>query len=180
MNSNSTLPVKLNVQYLTEKRLSSFDFSEDDIMKVIQKLDLNKAHGQDNISIRIIKICGKSICKPLRKTYEECLRTDTFTLEWKKGNIVPIFKKGDEQIYKNYRPVSLLPIFGKIIERLIFEEMFPFFIENKLMTANKSGFKCGDSCINQFIAPFPLLTKYNNLFIGLRSSRCFLKYSQSL
>ena len=95
-------------------------------MKVIQTLDLNKAHGQDNISIRIIKICGKSICKPSHKTYEECLRTGTFPLEWKKGNIVPIFKKGDEQIYKNYRPVSLLPIFGKIIERLIFEEMFPF------------------------------------------------------
>ena len=47
-NSNSTLLV----QYLTNKRLSSFDFSEDDIMKVIQKLDPNKAHGQDNVSIR--------------------------------------------------------------------------------------------------------------------------------
>ena len=47
MNSNSTLPV--NLQYLTDKCLSSFDFSEDDIMKIIQKLDPNKAHGQDNI-----------------------------------------------------------------------------------------------------------------------------------
>ena len=52
INSNSTHPV--NVQYLTDKRLSSFNFSED-IMKVIQKLDPNKAHGQDNISsIRMI------------------------------------------------------------------------------------------------------------------------------
>ena len=50
INSNKALPV--NVQYLTDKRLSSFDFSEDDIMKVIQKLDPNKAHGQDNVSIR--------------------------------------------------------------------------------------------------------------------------------
>ena len=91
INSNSTLPV--NVQYLTDKRLPSFDLSEDDIMKVIQKLDPNKAHGQDNISIRMIKICGKSICIPLRKIFEECLRTDIFPLEWKKGNVVPIFKK---------------------------------------------------------------------------------------
>ena len=134
INNNSTLPV--NVQYLTEKRLFSFDFSEDDIMKVIQKLDPNKAHGQDNISIRMIKICGKSICIPLRKIFEECLRTGTFPLEWKKGNVVPIFKKVDKEIYKNYRPVSLQPIFGKILERLIFEEMFPFFIENKLIAAN--------------------------------------------
>ena len=113
-------------------------------MKVIQKLDPNKVHGQDNISIRIIKICGKSIFKPLRKTFEECLRTGTFPLEWKRGNVVPIFKKGDKQIYKNYRPVSLLPIFGKILERLIFDEIFPFFIENKLIAANESGFKSGD------------------------------------
>ena len=121
-------------------------------MKVIQKLDPNKAHGQDNISIRMIKICDKSICKPLRKIFKKCLRTATFPLEWKKGNIVPVFKKGDKQIYKNYLPVSLLPIFEKILERLIFEEMFPFFIENKLLATNQSGFKPGDSCINQLIA----------------------------
>ena len=54
INSNSTLLV--NVQYLTDKRLSSFDLiSEDDIMKVIRKLDPNKAHGQDNISIPMMK-----------------------------------------------------------------------------------------------------------------------------
>ena len=146
-NSNGTLPV--NIQYLTDKRLSSFDFSEDNIMKVIQKLDPNKAHGEDNISIRMIKICGKSICISLRKYFYECLRTGTFPLEWKKGNVAPIFKKGDKQIY---RPVSLPPIFGKILERLIFQEMFPFFIENKLIAANQSGFKPGDSCINQLIA----------------------------
>ena len=149
INSNGTLPV--NVQYLTDKRLSSFDFSEDDIMKVIQELDPNKAHGQNNISIRTIKICGKSICIPLRKIFEECLRTGTVPLEWKKGHVVPIFKKGDKQIYKNYRPISLLPIFAKILERLIFEEMFPFFIENKLIAANQPGLKRGGSCINQLI-----------------------------
>ena len=111
---------------MTDKRLPSFDFSENDIMKGVQKLDPNKAHGQDNISICMIKICGKSICIPLCKIFDECLRTGTSRLEWKKGNVVPIFEKGEKQIYKNYRPVSLLPIFGKILERLIFEEMFPF------------------------------------------------------
>ena len=52
----------------------------------------------------------------------------------------------------HYRPISLLLIFGKILERLIFEEMFLFFLENKLVAANQSGFKSGDSCINQLIA----------------------------
>ena len=83
---------------MNDKRLSSFDFLEDDIMKVIQQLNPNKAHGQDNINIR--------------KIFEECLRTGTFPLEWKKNHIVPVFEK---QIYKNYRPVSLLLTFGKIL-----------------------------------------------------------------
>ena len=42
---------------------------------------------------------------------EECLRTGIFPLDWKKDNVVPTFKEGDKQIYKNYRPVSLQPIF---------------------------------------------------------------------
>ena len=79
-------------------------------MKVIQKLDPNMVHGQDSISIRMIKICGKSICKPLRKIFEECFRTGTFPLEGKNYNVVPIFKIGDKQIYKNHWPVSLLSI----------------------------------------------------------------------
>ena len=120
-------------------------------MKVIQKLDPNKAHGQDNISICIIKICGKSICRALCKIFKECLRTGTFPLDWNRGNIVPIFKKGSKQIYKNYLPVSLLPNFGKVLENLIFEEIFQLFIENKLIAANQSGFKPGDSCVNQLV-----------------------------
>ena len=79
----------------------------------------------------MIKICGKSICqfnvaKQLHKIFEESLITGTFPLEWKRYNIVPIFKKGDKQVYKNYRPVLFLPISGKILEKLNFEQMFPF------------------------------------------------------
>ena len=65
---------------------------------------------------------------------------------------VPIFKKGDKQLVKNYRPVSLLPITGKIFERLLYNQMFEFFIRNDLISHNRSGFKPGDSCINQFFS----------------------------
>ena len=59
-----------------------------------------------------------------------CLRTDKFPLEWKKANILPIHEKCDKQAVKNYRPVSLLPICGKIFERLLYNEMLNFFLEN--------------------------------------------------
>ena len=50
-------------------------------MKVIQNLDPKKARGRDNISIRMIKIYGQSVWKPLRKIFEECLKIGTFPLE---------------------------------------------------------------------------------------------------
>ena len=80
------------------------------------------------------------------------MESGSFPSEWKKGNVVPIHKKDDKQCLKNYRPISLLPICGKIFEKLIFNEMFKFFIENELISPNQSGFKPGDSCINQLLA----------------------------
>ena len=69
-----------------------------------------------------------------------------------KANVVPVHKKGDKQCLKNYRPVSLLPICGKILERQIFNGMFRFFIENNLISSNQSGFKPGDSRIIQLLS----------------------------
>ena len=116
-----------HIKYLTDNRLSFLNFSHDKIAKVIQNLDPNKAHGHDNISIRMVKVCGPSIYKPLEIIFNQCLETDVFPSEWKKGKIVPIDKKGDKQMLQNYCPVSLLPICGKILERLMFNEMFEFF-----------------------------------------------------
>ena len=93
---------------------------------MIQNLDPNKAHGHDNIGI--LKICGSSIYKPLEMIFKQCIETDVFPSEWKKANCVPIRKTGDKKTLENYRPVSLLPICGKILERIMFNEMFNFSI----------------------------------------------------
>ena len=81
-------------------------------MNIINALNINKAHGYDDISIRMIKLCGKSIVKPLSMIFNNCIDTGTFPDIWKRSNIIPVHKKDDKQIVDNYRPVSLLPIFG--------------------------------------------------------------------
>ena len=118
---------------MTDNRLSSVSFPQDDIAKIIQNIDPDKTHGHDKISIRMLKICVSSIYKPLEMIFKQCIETGVFSSKWKKGNVVPIHKKGDKQTLENYRPVSLLPICGKILERLLFHKMFNFFIENKLI-----------------------------------------------
>ena len=75
----------------------------------------------------MLKICGSSVYKPLEMIFNQCNETGVFPFGWKKDNIVPIPKKGSKQTLKNYRPVSLLPICGKILERFLFNKMFTFF-----------------------------------------------------
>ena len=67
----------------------------------------NKSHGHDILSIRMFKLCGESIYKPLNLTFKSCLETSQFPSEWKKGNVVPVFKKGGKQLVKMYRPIFL-------------------------------------------------------------------------
>ena len=100
----------------------------------------------------MLKVYGPSIFKPLEVIFNQCIETVFFPSEWKKGNIVLIYKKGGKQTSKNYRPVSLLSVFGKILERLLLNELFQFFIESKLISLTQFGFKTGDSCINQLLS----------------------------
>ena len=101
--SRSSLPTTLTVE--TESRLSTTDFSTDDIIKFIKALEPNTAHGRDGISIRMIKLCAFLISKPLHIVFKNCFENECFPNEWKKANIVPAYKKGDKQLINNYKPV---------------------------------------------------------------------------
>ena len=88
------------MQYLTNNCLSSVAFSQDDIAKIIQNLVSGKVYGHDNISICMLKICGYAIYELFTIIFKQCVDTGIFPSERKKGNIVPIHKKGDKQILK--------------------------------------------------------------------------------
>ena len=113
--------------YKTEERIHSITFGESDITEIIRVLDVNNAHGHDNILVRMIKLHTNSVVNPLTLTFQDSMAAGTFPTQWKRANIVPIHKKNDKQIVSNYRPVSLLPICSKIFEKLILNELFKFF-----------------------------------------------------
>ena len=100
----------------------------------------------------MIKLCSKSVVKPLSIIFKNCIDTGTFPDIWKRSNIIPVHKKGDKQIVDNYRPVSLLPIFGKILEKLLFNSIMDFLEENNLLNSNQSGFRSNDSCESQLLS----------------------------
>ena len=132
--------------------LSSLEIIASDIGKIIKALKVNKTHGYDEISIRMLKLCESAITKPLYLISKNCLSSNIFGGVWKKANVIPVHKKGDKQVLKNYRPVSLLPICGKIFEKLIFNALCAFFEDHKLLNPSQSGFKKNDFCINQLVS----------------------------
>ena len=83
--------------------------------------------------LRMIKICDEALVKPLSLIYKNCIDTGVFPDIWKKSNIVPVYKRGDKQIIDNYRPISLLPICGKILEKILLNLIYEFLEENNLL-----------------------------------------------
>ena len=65
-----------------DKSISTVTFTSDDIATLVQNLDPNKAHGHDILSIRMLKLCDKSICKPLDLIFQSCIKHGEFPTEW--------------------------------------------------------------------------------------------------
>ena len=147
--SDSTLP---NLTYLTNARLDNITCTEEDILLLIRNLQPGKANGPDEISARMLLLCDYSIVLPLKLIFQNILSTCIFPDLWKCANVNPIHKKGDKQVIKNYRPISLLPICSKLFEKIVFKHLYNFLNSNALLTKNQSGFRPGDSTINQLIS----------------------------
>ena len=136
---NNVLPEVLD--YISTARLSSNNFNNADILQIIKYVNVNKVHHHDNISVKMIMLCGQSIVKPLSIILKNCIDNGIFPHIWKTSNIIPVQKKSYKQFIDNYRPVSLLPICGKIFEKLLFHSIFKFVDDNNLLSSNQSEFR---------------------------------------
>ena len=96
LNNNSKIPE--NQTYKTNTKLSLIKFKNKKIINIIRSLNEDKAHGHDNISIRMLKICDTAIIEPLSIIFNNCINQSKFPNIWKRLNIFPIHKKGDKQI----------------------------------------------------------------------------------
>ena len=149
IDNGSVLP-PLNIR--TSSQLSDIKIDPDKIVEIILSLNAKKAHGCDGISMAMLKLCPDEIAVPLSIIFQRCVSNGMFPDSWKLANVQPIHKKNDRQIKSNYRPISLLPLCGKILEKIIFDQVYSFLDKNRLISSMQSGFRPGDSCIFQLIS----------------------------
>ena len=101
----------------------------------------------------MLLFCDSTLVKPLSIIFKNILQTSVYPDLWKQANVTPIFKKEDKQLVKNYRPISLLPICGKLFEKIIFNHLYDYLNMNNLITKDQSGFRPGDSTKKSTIIP---------------------------
>ena len=148
IQNSSSLP---DFHYLTRNKINSVLINSDDILSLIRNVDPNKSNGPDLITGHMLQLSDKSIVLPLKLIFFNILKTGTYSLLWKLANVTPVHKKNDKQIIKNYRPISLLPLCGKIFEKIIFNALYQHLVENNLITRNQSGFVPLDCTTSQHL-----------------------------
>ena len=115
--------------------------SENEVYKLLDKIDSNKATGLDNIGARFIKDGAKVISLPISYLINLSFEKSAFPEDFKQAKVVPLYKKGDKNFEGNYRPVSILPVISKIFERAAFNQIDTYLSRNSTLYNNQSGFR---------------------------------------
>ena len=135
-------------------RQCSFSLSTvgpDEVLKVIKNLKNSKSTGTDNIDTYVIKLVSQDILAPLTHIINISITKSTFPSIWKHAKVLPLLKKGDPLITKNYRRVALLPIFSKILERVVFNQLVSYLESNNLIHPNHHGSRSGHNTATALI-----------------------------
>ena len=141
-----------------------------DIIKIIDKFNPNKSAGHDNVGNYTIKKVGKEIVKPLTNIFNLSLLTGVVPDKLKTAKVIPIYKKADFAIFSNYRPVSLLSCFSKILERLVFDRCVNFINNQEILNDKQYGFRPKHStymAIAQLVDKITNAVEKNETTIGI-------------
>lgn len=112
-----------------------------DIKNIIDSLNNTNSSGYDDITTNVIKSVSDIIAPVLSHITNLCLESGEFPDKLKLAVIKPLYKKGNKRDPANYRPIALLPVFSKIIEKVIYDKLYSFFERNNLFAAEQYGFR---------------------------------------
>ena len=139
----STDPLQ-TLKSLMRGRTCTFSLSAvhpDEVEKTISNLSNSSSFGLDLIDTYIIKLIKPDILPALTHVINLSISTKIFPGLWKKSKVIPLLKKDDVLNPKNYRPVAIIPIFSKVLERVIFNQMVSYVTENNLIHPNHHAYR---------------------------------------
>ena len=119
----------------------------EEVHKLCKEINPMKSSGMDELSSKLCKDAFLVLSEQLAHLFNCSLNSGCFPDKWKIAKIIPLFKGGDRENVNNYRPVSLLPLPGKLLEKIVHKRISNFWDENGTLTANQGGFRKGHSTV---------------------------------
>ena len=129
-----------------------------EIYNINSAFDIKKSLGPNSIPVYILKISNNFFSNKLTDIINLSFKTGIFPDLCKLAKIIPIFKKDNPLLCENYRPISLLPIFNKIFEKVIYKRMYDFAEQNKLIYERQFGFRARHSTNHALIGTTESIT----------------------
>ena len=109
---------------------------------LVRKLCIRKATGLDKVSARLLRECFDLISDSLALIFNRSIETSIFPDDWKSARITPLHKKCvNRSDPSNYRPISIIPVVAKVFERIVYDQLYSYLTENKLLCCYQSGFR---------------------------------------
>ena len=119
--------------------------SDSEVFDELRKLSLDVATEPDDISSVVLRSCTQSLGYPLTSPFNLSLSQGVVPDDWKISNVTPVYKSGDTALTSNYRPISLLSLCSKILERIIHNKLMKHLVEHDLLSGRLFGFRPGSS-----------------------------------
>ena len=133
------------------------------ILKLLKSLNPNKANGPDSVPGNFLKLCAYEIAEMYQVLFQASLDQGVVPPDWKKANVVPLFKKGDKTSPENYRPISLTSLSCKILEHVVHSNIMSHFDNYNVLDDAQHGFRKYRSCVSQLIST---LDDFANALLG--------------
>ena len=105
----------------------------------------------DKISAELLRICADRIVDSLCLIFNTSITTGIFPEKWKCSKVVPVFKQGDRTNLDNYRPISIIPVVAKVFERIIYDQLYAFLMDNNLLSSYQSGLRSLHSTVTSLL-----------------------------
>ena len=134
-----------------EHEISNVNINREDIKNRLEKLNVNKSCGPDNIHPFVLQKTATASSIPLELIFKKSLESGECPTDWRSANVTPIHKKGDRTDPSNYRPVSLTSQVCKVLESIIRKHLLEHLTRNNILREEQHGFREGRSCLSNLL-----------------------------
>ena len=141
---------------------AKFKFTEITVEQVLEELtsiSSQKVSGLDNICVKLLKLGKDAVAPILCKIFNLSLKQGCFPDDLKVARVIPIYKVGKQEEFSNYRPISIVPVCSKVLEKIVHKQLYKYITDNNIMYDGQSGFRKNHSTCT---ALTKTIDKWNN------------------